>query len=115
MCVENQFVVYTRNRLLRARLSHSCGSSGGKLSGGRDNPALPHRGRDHQRRRIAVAINLLWRDHHVHRAANANQGDVNLLGQPAAVIVTWLDGQKVEVALGPQLSSRGGPEEDDSL
>jgi hypothetical protein len=48
---------------------------------------------------LPVALDVLWRDdHHVDRAAGADQAEVNLFGQLSAVVVAWLDDQQVEVA-----------------
>src|SRR5690349_11791399 len=94
-----------RARLLRARRSHSRGSSGGKPLAGIDNFAFLQCRANHQIRSIAVTVYFFGCDEDgVHGLAHSMHVPVDIHDQSAAIEATGFDDQQVHVAVGPHFS-----------
>src|SRR6266542_5842235 len=108
--------VFARVRLLRARLSHSLGSSGAKRSDGIDQLALTKGRGDHQRAAVPISFDVFRRnDDHVDGLADAEEVHIDVASQMSAVKPAPFDHQKVDVAVRPHLTPCRRAEHDDLL
>src|SRR3990170_4582636 len=92
-------------RLLRARLSHSRGSSAGNRSPLIYHPSLSQGGFQHEPDSIAITINVLRSDHNdIHGKANPNKVLVNCLGK-MPTMNTRFNNQHVKITVRTHLAS----------